>query len=229
MSIAGLKLTFPSRTRLIRGLATMVLHIRVWESSSMPGFFCPNYDVILMNTSFFFGLNVFRDDGTAHSSVGELRQGKRNLFSFLFCLFCQSIEKSSVNNRNYWLVVFLRSVRKSCAKIKKIFRLPACRCRDFFCLNFGQKNMWSFWITLHTAQQCFIFSARKMLHAPQVRFIKFSWSVIFSLNQDFFLPRSPPRRWYCTFECGRVTAGETQSFSVFVLSFPSDHRKILSQ
>ena len=37
--IAGLKLTFPSRTRSIRSLATMVLHIRVWESSSMPGFF----------------------------------------------------------------------------------------------------------------------------------------------------------------------------------------------
>jgi len=30
--------------------------------------------------------------------VGELRQGKRNLFSFLFCLFRQTIEKSSVNN-----------------------------------------------------------------------------------------------------------------------------------
>ena len=43
VSIAGLKLTFPSRTRLIRGLATMVLHIRVWESSSMPGFFLPKF------------------------------------------------------------------------------------------------------------------------------------------------------------------------------------------
>ena len=39
VSIAGLKLTFPSRTRSIRGLTTMVLHNRVWESSSMPGFF----------------------------------------------------------------------------------------------------------------------------------------------------------------------------------------------
>ena len=39
MSIAGLKLTFPSRTRSIRGLTTMVLHNRVWESSSTPGFF----------------------------------------------------------------------------------------------------------------------------------------------------------------------------------------------
>ena len=43
VSIAGLKLTFPSRTRLIRGLATMVLHIWVWESSSMPGFFLPKF------------------------------------------------------------------------------------------------------------------------------------------------------------------------------------------
>ena len=52
--------------------------------------------------------------------------------------------------------------------------------------------MWSFWVTLHTAQQCFIFSARKMLHAPQVRFIKFSWSVISFLNQDFFFLRKYP-------------------------------------
>ena len=39
VSTAGLQLTFPSRTRSIRGLTTMVLHNRVWESSSMPGFF----------------------------------------------------------------------------------------------------------------------------------------------------------------------------------------------
>ena len=52
MSIAGLKLTFPSRTRSIRSLATMVLHIRVWESSSMPGFFLP----------FFQGFSEFFTD-----------------------------------------------------------------------------------------------------------------------------------------------------------------------
>ena len=40
VSTAGLQLTFPSRTRLIRGLTTMVLHNRVRESSSTPGFFC---------------------------------------------------------------------------------------------------------------------------------------------------------------------------------------------
>ena len=40
VSTAGLQLTFPSRTRSIRGLTTMVLHNRVRESSSTPGFFC---------------------------------------------------------------------------------------------------------------------------------------------------------------------------------------------
>ena len=38
--IAVLQHTFPSRTRLLRGPATMILHIRVWESSSTPDFFC---------------------------------------------------------------------------------------------------------------------------------------------------------------------------------------------
>ena len=40
VSMAVLKHTFPSRTRLLRGPATMILHIRVWESSSTPDFFC---------------------------------------------------------------------------------------------------------------------------------------------------------------------------------------------
>ena len=39
VSIAGLQLTFPSRTRSIRGPAAMVLHIWLRESSSMPDFF----------------------------------------------------------------------------------------------------------------------------------------------------------------------------------------------
>ena len=51
-SFAGLKLTFPSRTRSIRGLTTMVLHNRVWESmwesSSTPGFFLPQLRKNLM-------------------------------------------------------------------------------------------------------------------------------------------------------------------------------------
>ena len=37
--IAVLKHTFPSRTRLLRGPAAMILHIWVWESSSTPDFF----------------------------------------------------------------------------------------------------------------------------------------------------------------------------------------------
>lgn len=39
--IAVLQHTFPSRTRLLRGPATMILYVRVWESSSTPDFFCP--------------------------------------------------------------------------------------------------------------------------------------------------------------------------------------------
>ena len=39
--IAVLKHTFPSRTRLLRGPAAMILHIWVWESSSTPDFFLP--------------------------------------------------------------------------------------------------------------------------------------------------------------------------------------------
>ncbi len=40
--IAVLQHTFPSRTRLLRGPATMILYVRVWESSSTPDFFCPS-------------------------------------------------------------------------------------------------------------------------------------------------------------------------------------------
>ena len=53
VSMAGLLLTFPSRTRSIRGPATMVLHIRVWESSSMPDFFCPLQTAIIRRLLFF--------------------------------------------------------------------------------------------------------------------------------------------------------------------------------
>ena len=50
VSMAGLQLTFPSRTRSIRGPATMVLHNRVRESSSMPDFFLP---VLFTERAFF--------------------------------------------------------------------------------------------------------------------------------------------------------------------------------
>ena len=40
VSMAALQHTFPSRTRSLRGPATMILHIRVRESSSTPDFFC---------------------------------------------------------------------------------------------------------------------------------------------------------------------------------------------
>ena len=46
-----------------------------------------------------FYLKHLSDDGTAHSSVGELRQGISYLFLCLFCLFSHTIEKSSVNNK----------------------------------------------------------------------------------------------------------------------------------
>ena len=88
----------------------MVLHIRVWESSSMPGFFLPKiwakkHVILLDHASYsaavlhifrkekasctagalhknflisdffpesgFFCLEISRDDGTAHLSVGE--------------------------------------------------------------------------------------------------------------------------------------------------------------
>ena len=162
MSIAGLKLTFPSRTRLIRGLATMVLHIRVWESSSMPGFFfaqklgkknmwsfritlhtaqqCFIFSVkkmlhapqvrfikrFLISDFFpesgFFFCPEFSYDGTAHSSVGELRQGKRNLFLLLFCLFRQTIEKS--------FGIF-----------RKIYQFSVFRCRIFFTERYAEANI----------------------------------------------------------------------------------------
>ena len=55
VSIAGLQHTFPSRTRSLRGLATMILHSRVWESSSMPDFF---YQPDSYESGFFFALNA---------------------------------------------------------------------------------------------------------------------------------------------------------------------------
>ena len=72
MSIAGLKLTFPSRTRSIRSLATMVLHIRVWESSSMPGFF-----LLFFQTFFITLMRRFR-------SIRERSWNKAVLYNFLF-------------------------------------------------------------------------------------------------------------------------------------------------
>jgi len=51
----------------------------------MPGFFLPKLRRYSCENVVFFCLNVSRDDGTAQLSVGELRQGKRNLF-FVFVL-----------------------------------------------------------------------------------------------------------------------------------------------
>ena len=103
----------------------------------------------------------FSYDGTAHSSVGELRQGKRNLFLLLFCLFRQTIEKSSVNNIIIALRFFFGLTENPVQKPEKSSASPPIPAGIFFCPNYGQKNMWSFWITLHTAQQCFIFSSGK--------------------------------------------------------------------
>ena len=55
VSIAGLQHTFPSRTRSLRGLATMILHSRVWESSSMPDFFLP---ARFLQVGLFFAFNA---------------------------------------------------------------------------------------------------------------------------------------------------------------------------
>ena len=63
--MAGLILTFPSRTRSIRGPATMVLYTRVRESSSMPDFFFHEpFGEISKRFSFFKSF---------HSHYGEIK------------------------------------------------------------------------------------------------------------------------------------------------------------
>ena len=138
MSIAGLKLTFPSRTRLIRGLATMVLHIRVWESSSMPGFFLPKLRRHSYEYDVFFWNLISRNFATMvlHLRVWE-SCGRESAIFFCVCFVFSAIPlKNPQSIINYCLAVFLRSIRKSCTNARKIYQIPAYRCRDFFCSNY---------------------------------------------------------------------------------------------
>ena len=95
-----------------------------------------------------------RDDGTAQLSVGVLRQGKRNLFPFLFCLFRQTIKKSSVNNIIIALRFFFGLTENPVQKPEKSsasppvaagFFLPklrrySCEYVVFFCLNVSRDD-----------------------------------------------------------------------------------------
>ena len=125
-------------------------------------------------------------------------------------------------------MVFLRSVRKSCTKARKIFRLPACRCRDFFCPNPGQKNMWSLWITLHTAQLCFIFSVREMLHTPQVCFIKIPDLWFFFHRIRIFFTQIPRNDGTAHSSVGELRWETSLFFQICVVFFATSLKKIQS-
>ena len=88
-------------------------------------------EIYFLNQDFFLPGNS-SDDGTAHSSVGELRQGKRNLFPFLFCLFRQTIEKSSVNNIIIALWFFFGLSENPAQKPEKSFASPPVAAGIFF-------------------------------------------------------------------------------------------------
>ena len=81
-----------------------------------------------------------RDDGTAHPSVGELRQGKRNLFLLLFCLFRQTIEKSSVNNRIIALWFSLAERKNPLESFEKFISSPPIAAGIFFAQKLGKKT-----------------------------------------------------------------------------------------
>ena len=112
-----------------------------------------------------------RDDGTAHSSVGELRQGKRNLFPFLFCLFRQTIEKSSVNNIIIAFRFFFGLTENPVQKPEKSSASPPFAAGFFLPKNWAKKHVIPQDHASYSAAVLHIF-LRKMLHVPQVRFIK---------------------------------------------------------
>ena len=82
-----------------------------------------------------------RDDGTAHPSVGELRQGKRNLFLLLFCLFRQTIEKSSVNNIIIALRFFFGLTENPVQKPEKSSASPPVAAGFFLPKNWAKKHV----------------------------------------------------------------------------------------
>ena len=58
----------------------------------------------------FFCPEALHDDGTAHLSVGELRQGKQYLYRRFLRLFCFIFIKNSVNNK---IIAFAFSIAKT--------------------------------------------------------------------------------------------------------------------
>ena len=91
-----------------------------------------SWSVIFSLNQDFFYPEISRDDGTAQLSVGELRQGKRNLFPFLFCLFRQTIEKSSVNNKIIALRFFFGLSENPVQKPEKPSATPPVAAGIFF-------------------------------------------------------------------------------------------------
>ncbi len=89
VSMAGLILTFPSRTRSIRGPATMVLYTRVRESSSMPDFFCLHQNAVRLTDgvlSFKPGVEKQKTDRTVDPSPLVLRRDKVVLAGFFLLI-----------------------------------------------------------------------------------------------------------------------------------------------
>ena len=78
----------------------------------MPGFFLPKNFLISaeISESGFFLPGNSSDDGTAHSSVGELRQEKQYLYRRFLRLFCFIFIKNSVNNK---IIAFAFSIAKT--------------------------------------------------------------------------------------------------------------------